>query len=168
MEKTKPREGPGRTSCWHPRTTDPVPPARGAGGTTGEEQLLANGPPFWSKLPSSIALYLGPSMAMLKNQLWFVLGMVLQVCSIVRVHCAAFVSSTTPRTNFRPLAVQTRMACPPPQSLSRTEPRRRFDVSLAKPLGLGVLFCAPPRFLVPRLLVSSFAVLPSGLLGDDL
>jgi hypothetical protein len=88
-------------------------------------------------------------MAVLKNQLWFVFGMMLQVCSFARVHCAAFVSSTTQRANFRPLALQTRMACPPPQSLSRTEPRRRFHVSLAKPLGLGVLLCAPPRVRAP-------------------
>ena len=28
------------TSGWYPRTTDPIPPARGAEGTTGEEQLF--------------------------------------------------------------------------------------------------------------------------------
>ena len=43
-----------------------------------------------------------------------------------------------------------RMACPPPQSLSRTEPRVSFDVVLCKPLGI-VLEELPGRVFVASL-----------------
>lgn len=61
--------------------------------------------------------------------------------------CSAFVTSVP-----RPSAVVQRrdvvyMACPPPQSLSRTQPRVAFDVELTKPMGL-VLEELPGRVFV--------------------
>lgn len=75
---------------------------------------------------------------------WFMLAVALEICK-ERVQCVGFISSSAHLR--RPLAV--RSACPSPQTLSRTEPRRKFDVSLVKPLGLGACIVLRLPFLAP-------------------